>query len=401
MVVSLTDYQNLVSNQDQPRELWDWTAAFNALMRHNDIVVLIPPGSYFMRYPEKINKTKHISGFGATLNMYGIIQIHADDCDIVGVTFDGTGSGIRSTEHAMILENANNIRIDRCTFRNVRKNGIQFSNNGRCSWVWIEKCHFENIGYNVLDPSAQGIGISIQNADHVRIRDCDLGDTYGQGAIQAVRTYDLLIADSEINRTAYRGINIYGNNVDPYDFIRDVQITNVKIRYCGHHNFTPKGMATNGIFVRNPAGKVEDVKIRDCTIEYVGENCLEGSFEAYNNTLRYSGYYDRFSTVSKELVYLHSGAIFTHNKLAFGKEEGVKMYDSRRDIIVQGNMIWDCGMAEIYVHANGEGQVIENVSLLNNIILHRERINIKPIEIIANNGGIVRNITSENSLVKI
>jgi len=160
-------------------------------------------------------------------------------------------------------------------------------------------------------------------------------------------------------------------------------------------------MATNGIFVRNPAGRVEDVKISECTIEYVGENCLEGSFEAYSNILRYSGYYDRFSTVSKELAYLHSGAIFAHNKLSYGKEEGVKMYDSRRNILIQGNTIRECGMAEIYVHANGEGQIIDNVQLLQNTILHRERVNIKPVEIIQNNGGIVRNITNDNILIKV
>ena len=401
MVISLKDYQHLVSNQDQPPELWDWTAAFNTLMRHAEISVLIPPGQYYMRYPEKITKTKHIHGFGAILNILGIIQIHANDFSIAGVTFNGTGSGIRSTEHDIILENANYVKIERCTFRNTRKNAIQFSNNGRCSWVWIEKCNFDNIGSHGIDSLNEGMAINVQYADHVRIRDCDIQNTYGHGAIQVVRTYDLTIEHSEIQKTAFRGISMYGDGVDQYDLIKDVRINNVKIRYCGEHNQTPKGMATNGIFVRNPAGRVEDVKIRECTIEYVGENCLEGSFEAYSNILRYSGYYDRFSTVSKELAYLHSGAIFVHNKLSYGKEEGVKMYDSRRNILVQGNTIRECGMAEIYVHANGTGQVIENVHLLNNIILYQERANIKPIEIIQNNGGIVRDITSENSLVRI
>lgn len=403
---SLLDFEHLVPNKTDDPRVWDWTAAFNALMADKEVSVVIPPGTYYVRYPAKIVNPKGITAIGASFLILGILKVSTNYFRLTGLSFSGNILGeYTNTEHNIILENASNVTIEHCSFSSVRKTAIQFSNNGRCSDVKIQSCHFCNIGGPQCNAALEGMCVYIQQAQRVKVTDCYMSHIYGQSAIFACRSSDIKIMDSQIEYTVFRGIQTFSaaNTTDVTDIVERMVIDNVTIRYVGHLNNNPMSEAMNGIFIRNNRGKAWDVKIISCTIEYCGENCLEGTFEAYKNTLRYSGYYDKFTyTTAKNAVFLHSNSNFVNNTIEHAKKEGVKVFWSRENILIQGNSFNNCGMSAIAVQADGADTVIEGVQVLDNSVQHAET-NASPwIQIIQTNGGTLSNITEDrNKLIPI
>lgn len=403
---TLRDYEHLVLNKTDDPYVWDWTAAFNALMANNEVDVSIQPGTYYVRYPALITKPKRLTAIGVTFNILGILKITAKYFKIEGLNFSGDIIGQHSnTEHNIILENASNITIENCSFSSIRKTAIQFSNVGTCSGVKIEGCQFDSIGGPNCNPSVEGMCVYIQNAKSVKITDCRMSNIYGQAAVFVCKSSDVKIEDSSIEYTVFRGIQTFtmSNSTDETDVVKRMTIDNVTIRYVGHLNTNPLSEAMNGIFIRNNRGKAWDVKIIGCTIEYCGENCLEGNFEAYKNTLRYSGYYDRFTlTQAKNAVFLHSNSNFVNNTIEYAKKEGVKVFWSRENILIQGNSFNNCGMSAISVHADGVDTKIDGVQVLDNSVKHLAANTNTWLQIIQTNGGTLNNITEDrNTLIPI
>lgn len=399
-IVSLEKYNHLVPNQSDAKADWDWTEAFNALMNDPCTLVSIPKATYYLRYPKAITRTKTIMADGATFNMKGMLLIESNGTSITGLTINGYGSkGERlSDSHGIMLSNVSDVDIRRCTFKHIMKNGIQFHNVGVSSNINIEACNFSHIGTDFSPIFTEGSAIYIQRAKNVTISRCKMEYVLGQSAIFVQRTHTVLIEKTTIENVKYRGIQTFGitGSTDREDIIRDMKIHDCTIRHTGRINFSGDGLATNGIFIRNPQGKPEDVKITLCLIEYCGENCLEGSFEAYLNTLKFSGAYDDLKTPSKEGVYLHSRSIFSNNKLVGSKNESIKVFGSRIDIIIQGNIILDPGTVGILVQAF-EGDM-ESISLTDNIIRDTTNKATSGLAFITSKGGkILDTVVSERN----
>lgn len=402
MTLSLLDFKHLIPNPDATP--LDWTVPFNALMNDNEVEVKIPPGNYYMRYPGKITKPKEVTAIGANIDMPGTLQISSPYFTLKGLTINGVREGdFSKLQNAVHLENAKNVIFDRCNFNYLSKNAINFSSVGKCEDVRIESCNFNGIGSPMeqqFNIQTMGFPVYIQSAERVYVTYGTMKNIYGQSAIFGRRCTTVVIEDVTIESTAYRGIQTFGEigSTDPTDCIKDMHINRCTIRYTGVYNTTLKGEATNGIFIRNPQGKVEDVKISNCLIEYCGENCLEGSFEAYNNTLKYSGWYDRFTTDAKEGVYLHGNSLLINNKIISPKKEGIKVFTSRRNITIKANHIHDAGLSSIYVHADKEA-VIDSIIITENTVRYNPANTSKPINLLATNGGKITNFIEDNNLV--
>ncbi|MNC15701.1 hypothetical protein D3C75_635250 [compost metagenome] len=119
--------------------------------------------------------------------------------------------------------------------------------------------------------------------------------------------------------------------------------------------------------------------------------------------MRYSGYYDRFTyTQAKNAVFLHSNSNFVNNTIEYAKKEGVKVFWSRENILIQGNSFNKCGMSAIAVQADGAGTTIEGVQVLDNLIKHTEDNTYPGVQVIKTNGGTLNNIiTDRNELIMV
>lgn len=404
--VSIEKYIDLVPNRTDARPEWDWTAAFDALMNDPAVQVFLPPGTYRVRFPKAITKLKTINGEGATLYSRGALNLEAHGIRIIGLTIAGkTPDGTQLSEgHGITLLGVNNIEIIRCNLQDINHNAIQFSNKVNYSTnIKIDSCKINNIGISTTKIETEGMGIYVQHGKNVLITNCIISQTYGQSGIMIQKANTVAVEHTLIEDTKYRGIQTFAgtSSTDLTDVINNIIIFRCTIRRTGELNQTGNGLATNGVFIRNPKGRPEDVKITHTLIEYCGENFIEGTFDAQFNTFKFSGWYDSLETPSKEGLYPHSRAIIAHNKIISSKKEGVKLFGNRVDVIVQGNLIIDSGISGVLVQAHGAGTIATGIIVVDNIIRDTKQQTVRGVELVASQGGVLdtANIINERNHV--
>ncbi|MEK4053353.1 right-handed parallel beta-helix repeat-containing protein [Paenibacillus sp. FSL F4-0087] len=371
-MLSIKDFESLVPDKSLPVSQWDWTKAFDKLMQSNEINVMIPSGTYLLKYTLKITKPKNIYGNEAILMLEAPLQIEGSNINLNDLKFRS-----EKQVRAIHLHNIMNVSVHHCDFENIMETAIYFENESHQN-VSITDCNFENIGRNITNIVVQGNAVYVQNAATVFIENCEMHDIWGQSAITVRSSSDIKITNCIIEDTAYRGIQTYGSDSgSAADSVRNMEITECEIRRTGELNQTLQGDATNGIFVRNPQGTAADVKISNCTIEYCGENFIEGNFHAFNNTMKYSGYYPHFTTPSKEGLFPQTNSVIEGNSIHYSYLEAIKLFFSRNNIVINNNTIhdWDMTTASkssylpaITMQTKLSSDVMNNITIQNNTI---------------------------------
>jgi|GEM_PF-3994266 len=371
-MLSIKDFENLVPDKSLPVSQWDWTKAFDKLMQSNETDVMIPFGTYLLKYTLKISKPKNIYGNQAILMLEAPLQIEGSDIVLKDLKFRS-----EKQVRAIQLHITRNVDVNNCNFDDIMETAIYFENKSHQN-VSIKDCNFEKIGRNITDIVNKGHAIYVQNANTVFIENCKMHEIWGQSAITVRSSSNIKVTKCTIEDTAYRGIQTFGSDSgSAADSVRNMEILECEIRRTGELNQTPKGDATNGIFVRNPQGTAADVKISNCTIEYCGENFIEGNFHAYNNTMNYSGYYPHFTTSSKEGLFPQTNSLIEGNSINYSYLEAIKVFFSRNNIMINNNRILDWDMTTsskdsflpaITMQTWVSSDVIKDITIQNNTI---------------------------------
>jgi hypothetical protein len=414
--LSIEDFKSFVPNQTDPEANWDWTVPFQKLMDSDAYYVLVPSKTYRVN-TSNVNKPKRIIGFGAKLLLRGIIAIRSADVTFEGITFDGNNFAHKS--NAVVVYISNGLRFYDCKFVNIHKSGIYYEPNYDHKELRVYNCSFNYIGGDqaMAARATQGHALYLQFLTDVVVRDTYISNTLGQAAVTVLRSRDITLNNVTIEDTKWRGIQTSAPDNGPEsDVVKNMLIDGCTIRRTGSINTTGDGIATNGIFIRNPRGATEDVKITNCTIEYCGENFIEGTFEATNNTMKFSGAYPNLATPSKEGIYPHARAFLANNKIYDSWREAVKIHGDRKDIILQSNIIlrWDVDplrdpnhpenvgkvidyLPAIAVQTRYAGDVIDNVLIYDNIVREQEKKMINPIRLIPSAGVIKDTVKVERN----
>jgi len=126
-----------------------------------------------------LNSCGKIENLEPTKNLFG--QKYENGLRIKGHEFDSLIVENCIFENKPVLVyGADDIIFRNCTFKNIKKNGIQIGFSGNVNRLTIENCTFKEIGYNAIDSGEDAYKCIIKNCHFENVALSEIGDAMGQ-----------------------------------------------------------------------------------------------------------------------------------------------------------------------------------------------------------------------------
>lgn len=291
---------------------------------------------------------------------FGIIVSNLQNVEFKNITFKNFTT--------FKLTNPVNITFTRCTFSDFTTYGVFLDNLSNVEFV---KCKIDKIGNSSVNPSSQGCGI-YAGGDTLIIHDCEISNTYGNGAIFIYGATNIYIKHNKIHDTFFRGVDFYSGTSS--GLVDDNDIWN-----CGSINTTASGITCNGIY---SSGDTYGVTVSNNRITNMLENGIEGVFKYIdNNTIESTGIDPTgHPTPSTEGIYpipSSDGEIFVrNNKIRNSAGSGIKYYATTTiaNMNIINNIIEDDMPNTNYFGIEVNSTVgYSNINIVSNVIKNKVR----------------------------
>jgi len=292
-----------------------------------------------------VNYAASKSIFKLAANSSVIIQ-DTSNVTITGLEVDG--DNYLNLDHGILIQRASYVRVEKCYFHHVKKNGISVGGNETKSGHRFIDNDFDFIGAEGVDGSIEGNPIYSYYTDDVEIRFNRISKCNGIGINVIGPTDNTWVANNTINDTFATGIQL-GLGIKTRALVTHNTLKNIGTEDASTVTTGKVGIFVWEVYAADVSVSPWEVMVTHNNIENVIENGIEGACYAISNTIKNTHVNPLHTTPSRAGISLSSQACAINNTVINPGGDGIYSNYPYKQRITGNKIIDPLGYAGIRV----------------------------------------------------